>query len=226
MSQQINLFNPLLLQPKKYFSAVTMLQTLGILLAALMATYGALAWQTGQLERRAAETEQRVKGERERLLAYTKQLSPDGRSKVLADQVAQAEREADSRSRLLDSIRVGDLGNTEGFSRYLSALARQTLPGVWITGVTLGAGGQELALRGRALHPDLLPQYLRALNREEVMRGRSVTELKIAAQEAPPAAGAAKAPAAPARFVEFSLNAPLRAAEPAAQKPAAKKGAP
>jgi hypothetical protein len=224
MSQQINLFNPLLLEPKRYFSALTMVQALGILFAALMVVYGALAYQVRKVERRATDSEQQFKLERERLLALTKQLSPEGRSKVLADQLAQAEREVDQRGRLLQSIRVGDLGNTEGFSRFLAALARQSVPGVWITGMTLAAGGQELILRGRALHPDLLPQYLRALNREEVMRGRSVTELKIAAQETPPAAAPAKPPAAPARFVEFILKAPQRAAEPVPAKPGAQKG--
>lgn len=221
MSQQINLFNPLLLQPKKYFSALTMVQTLGILLGALLAVYGALAYQTRQLERRAATGEAQANADRDRLMALTKQFSPEGRSNLLAEQVANAEREVDARSRLLDSIRLGDLGNTEGFSRFLTAFARQSVPGVWLTGLTIAAGGQELSMRGRALHPDLVPQYLRALNREEVMRGRSVTELKIAAQETP-AAAAGKAPAAPARFVEFSLRAPQKAAEPLAAKKGAK----
>jgi hypothetical protein len=221
MSQQINLFNPLLLQPKKYFSALTMAQTLGILLLALFAVYGALAYQTRQLERRAFDGEAALKADQERLLAVTKQFSPAGRSKALADELARTEREVDMRARLLDSMRVGELGNTEGVSRFFTAFARQTVPGVWLTGVTIAAGGHELALRGRALQPDLVPQYLRALNREEVMKGRSVTELKLAAHEPRPAPGG-KPPAGPDRFVEFSLRALLKAPEPQPTK----KGAP
>ena len=71
-------------------------------------------------------------------------------------------------------------------------------------------------LNGRVLYAELVPAYIRALNREAVMRGRSVTELRMTAREerdtaataAPGANPAALAAAsAPSRYVEFSLTA-------------------
>ena len=115
---------------------------------------------------------------------------------------------------------------------YFAAFGRKSMPGVWVTGFSVGEGGNELQVRGRVLHPDLVPAYLRALNGESVMRGRQVSELKLTAREetapakpAPPPASARAG--APERFVEFSLAAQLRAPEPAkpASKPAAKGGA-
>jgi hypothetical protein len=101
----------------------------------------------------------------------------------------------------------------------MAALGRQSTPGVWLIGLKIGEAGNDLEVRGRALRPDLVPVYLRALNNEPMMRGRRVTEMKLAAKALPPpAAGTeAKAPAAPERFVEFTLTAPLRMAEPKAE---------
>jgi len=65
-----------------------------------------------------------------------------------------------------------------------------------------------------------VPAYLRALNREPMMRGRQVVEMKLAAKEARPAPGAAKpANAQPEQYVEFTLVAPLRPAQPTAKGP-------
>jgi hypothetical protein len=75
----------------------------------------------------------------------------------------------------------------------------------------------------------LVPTYIRALNREEVMRGRRVAEMRLTAREekeapvtaapganAPgPGAAAPKPPAAPLRYVEFSIIAVRGNAAPA-----------
>jgi hypothetical protein len=114
------------------------------------------------------------------------------------------------------ALRTGELGNTAGFSGYFAALGRKAMPGVWLTGFSVGESGNDLQVRGRVLHPDLVPAYLRALSDEPVMRGRQVTELKLSAK----ATGAAPQPAGPERFVEFSLAAQRRV--PAADKPASK----
>ena len=95
------------------------------------------------------------------------------------------------------------------------AFARQAMSGVWLTGFTIGGDETELLVTGRVVQPDLVPAYIRALNREEVMRGRRVAELRLTAREerdapgtAAPGAGAAATPAeAPRRYVEFSLSA-------------------
>ena len=125
-------------------------------------------------------------------------------------------------------LRTGALGNTEGFARYLAALARQALPGVWLTGFSVSGDEVELRLSGKVLYPDLVPAYVRALNKEEVMRGRRVSEMRLTAREeretpgtaapgAPSAAGPAapKPPATPMRYVEFEIAAVRGASAPA-----------
>ena len=231
MAQQINLFNPIFLQQKKHFSAVTMLQALGLLLAGILAFYGYAAFETRKLTQVAENSRKQLQTQSEQLASYMRDYSPQGRSKALEQELARATAQLKQREDLLATLRTGALGNTEGFARYLSALSRQTMAGVWITGMTIGGDEVELQLGGRVLRADLVPAYVRALNHEEVMRGRRVAELRLTAREeaeapltAAPGAGApapsAKAPA-PLRYVEFNILA-VRGTKPPSPGPAAK----
>lgn len=211
MAQQINLFNPVFLKQKKYFSAVTMLQALALLLGGILAFYGYTLRETQVLTRVAEDTGRQLKAQSEQVGRLTQEFSPQGRSKMLADELAGTTGRLKQREEMLSVLRTGGLGNTDGFARYLGAFARQSMSGVWLTGFTIGGDEAELLVNGRVLQADLVPAYIRALNREEVMRGRRIAELRLTAREervtaatAAPGAGPA---AAPQRYVEFNLTA-------------------
>ena len=215
MAQQINLFNPIFLTQKKYFSAVTMLQALALLLGGILVFYGYTLRETQALARVAEDTGRQLKAQSEQVARLTQEFSPQGRSKMLADELARATARLKQREEMLSVLRTGGLGNTDGFARYLSAFARQSMSGVWLTAFTIGGDESELLVTGRVLQADLVPAYIRALNREQVMRGRRIAELRLTAREerdaagtAAPGAGPAAAPAAaPRRYVEFNLTA-------------------
>ena len=223
MAQQINLFNPVFLKQKKYFAAVAMLQSLGLLLAGMIAFYGYARYESQTLSRASADSARQLTTQAAQIAKLTQEISPLGRSKLLEDEVARMAARLKQREEQLGVLRAGGLGNTAGFARYLAAFARQSLNGVWFTGLTISADEAELMISGRVLHPDLVPAYIRALNKEAVMRGRRVSELRLTAREervaataAPGAnpAGASAPPAAPLRYVDFSVIA-SRATAPA-----------
>lgn len=222
MSQQINLFNPLFLRKEKYFSARTMLQSLGLIAIGLAVFYAYAQMQTRELERLAGDYGRQLASQREQFI----QLGNLGSSKLLEAEVARLEADGRARRSVLAMMQGGEFGNTEGFSRYFAAFGRHAMRGVWLTGFSVGESGNELKIRGRVLYPDLVPAYLKALNNEDVMRGRLVTELKLVAKDesATRRGGAAQAAGGPDRYVEFDLSAPLRAVEIA--QPAAGKGKP
>jgi hypothetical protein len=222
MSQQINLYNPQFLKQEKHFSARTIVQALGVIVLGLGAFYVYALVQTRAAERLALDTAAQVSIQREQFTGLAAKFSPESRNKALEAEVARLEAELKARQEVLAVLGTGELGNTTGFSEFLAALGRQALPGVWLTGLNIGESGNDLQVQGRALRPDLVPAYLKALNKEPMMRGRSVTEMKLAAKSAPPvAAGDAGKPAGPPQFVEFSLAAPLRMPEAAGAKGAA-----
>ena len=49
MSQQINLFNPIFLKQRKYFSLLAMLQALGLIVLGSLFLYGYALYQVEQL---------------------------------------------------------------------------------------------------------------------------------------------------------------------------------
>lgn len=220
MSQQINLYNPLFLKREKHFSARTMVQALGIIALGLAALYVYALVESTKAERTAQQQRQYLSGQRDQLVKLGKQISAQSISKALEAEVARTEAEVKSRLATLDALNAGELGNTAGFSDFFAAFGRQAMAGVWLTGFNVGNSGNQLVVNGRALQADLVPAYLRALNREPMMRGRQVVEMKLAAKDARPAPGAAKpANAQPEQYVEFTLVAPLATAQPAAKGP-------
>lgn len=203
MSQQLNLFNPVFLRQKKYFSAVTMAQCLGIVLVALIAMYGFQRWQLVGLESQLVEAEAQFKTVQRQLTEFgAAKRSP---SKALEDEATRLEAQVKAQEALLARLDGDELGNTDGFSRYLNALARQTVAGVWITGFTATGTEGPLMIRGRLLQPELLATYLRMLNREDSLRGHGFAELQLTTHEEK--AQTANGQAAAARYVEFTLGA-------------------
>lgn len=204
MSQQINLFNPLFMRKEKYFSARTMLQSLGLIAAGMLVLYGYALVQTHELERLAADYSAQLGTQRAQFI----ELGSRGQSKLLEAEAARLEEDVKSRRAVLAVVQGRDAGNTQGVSAYFAAFARHPTPGVWLTGFSVGEDGNELRVRGRVLHADLVPAYLKVLNEDAVMRGRLVTELKLVARQEVGAQAASGGE--PTRYVEFDLSAPLR----------------
>jgi hypothetical protein len=207
MSQQINLFNPLFLKQKKYFSARTMLQGMGIIAIALLVSYGFLLFQSSRLEQQRIETVALREQVQQQML---KGGGARGRSKLLEDEISRFEGMIKAEQEVLNILEGGSLGNSEGYSKFLVALARQRTSGLWLTGFTVNGVGDELSIRGRVLQADLVPQYIRQLNREAVMRGHAVAELSLRRVEEPSAAAtksdSSVSASLPQRYIEFALS--------------------
>ena len=198
MSQQINLYNPLFLKQEKPFSVRTMLQWLAVVVVGLLVLSVFAVMQTQSVERLGRQYAQQVSAQREQFVAIARR-APQTKSQALESEVARLEAEVRARRELIASLGSGELGNVAGFSDFMAAFGRQTTPGLWLTGFTIAEAGNELQLRGRALRPELVPAYLRKLSEEPAMRGRSVTEMKLAAPKGEQQ-----------KYVEFTLSTGAR----------------
>jgi hypothetical protein len=207
MSQQINLFNPAFEQKTQLFTAATMALAVGVLVLGLagMGVYGKL--RVAALQREADAGAVRLEQVQKRLAGVGAEFAPRQKDPRLAADLLEAEGQLAGLRRVSGIIARGDLGNTQGFAEYFRALARQRVDGLWLTGVNIGAGGQDLAVRGRALDPALVPGFLGRLRNEQVMQGKPVGSLQIGEAAAIKTVGKdGKESAAPAPYVEFSLQ--------------------
>lgn len=205
MSRQVNLLNPALAKRKPSFSALAMAQGLAVAALGLALIYAATAYHGAQLERQAAELAGRLKTGQARLEKITRELAPRQKSKLLEDEVKQLEAELAAREEVLATLRgSGAIGDTKGYSAYMRGFARQIVDGLWLTEFSIGAAGKEIAIGGRALEAELVPNYLKRLKREEVMRGRIFDRLEMHLPKAG-LAGQGKAADA-AGYIEFTLG--------------------
>ena len=211
MSQQINLFNPIFLKKKKHFSALTMAQGLALILLGSLVVAGYARWQLGGLEQSAVETEKQLKSTKAQLAKVTADYAPRQKSKALEDDIQRMEMELKSRQQAYDILQKGSADSAKGYAEYLYAFSRQVIDGLWLTGFAIE--GNDIELRGRALKPDLVPEFITRLKREPAMQGKSFAKLAMETpQVAPPARDdAANAPAVPKRrsppaYIEFVLR--------------------
>ncbi|GAB4126065.1 MAG: hypothetical protein Fur0040_08570 [Sideroxydans sp.] len=200
MSQQINLFNPIFLKQKKYFSVVTMLQALGMIVAGSILFYGYAWYQVRQLDAQTREMTKRYEAEQKRLVNYANEFSPQRASQLLNEELQALEAQAASQNELLDTLKSGAIGNTRGYSEYLRAFARQSLHGLWLTGFDITGDGAQMMLYGATSSPQLVPAYIQRLNRESAMRGKTFAALQMSRPKGADEAGA------PRGYVEFSLR--------------------
>ena len=212
MSQQINLFNPIFLKQKRQFSALAMLQALGLVVLGALAMYAYEVRQNRTLAGVSSQVDQQLEARLSQITRFGKDFSTQGASRALGEELAAAEARLAQRRSLLDDVKTGVGGDAQGYSRYLATLARHTMPGVWLTGLDIGGKSSALVIKGRALDSALVPAYMRSLNRAAPLAGRRVDELRLTAKE--PANGApardTRAPSEPERYIDFSLAIPLR----------------
>lgn len=212
MSAQINLYHPRFLKQRDTLTLGNVTLAAALLYAAL-AIGGGWAWQDAAAHREAAAAaEAQLKSAREQLEAATKAAATRKPSAQLIADADGAEAMLRRRGEIARLLESGAIGSTGGFTDYLRGFARQAPDGLWLTGFTIGAGGNDMEIRGSMLNPAALPDYIRRLGTEKAFQGRSFAALTMNRVDPPAAArpvglGAAvsQAPSFAPRPVDFVL---------------------
>lgn len=198
MSQQINLFNPIFLKQRKYFSLHAMLQALVLIVIGSALFYGYAAYQVKLLAKQSVETSKRYTAEQLKLTRYTAEFSPQQASLLLEEELKSTEAMAAAQHETIETLKSGAIGNTTGYSEYMQAFARQVINGLWLTGFNITGDATQMSMSGAVLSPELVPAYIQRLSQEKVMRGKTFSSLKM--QQ--PRVESGKT----ARYVEFTLQ--------------------
>jgi hypothetical protein len=198
VTRQINLYNPAFKRQKKYFSAVAMVQSLllvvlGIILFSFYATH-----QVAQLEKLSGETDQRLAVDQARLAEFQSQYSPQQEAQLQESELKKLEARASAQQTLVDTLKNGSIGNTQGYSEYMRAFSRQVVNGLWLTNFDLTGDAAQITLSGGVLSPELLPAYVQKLSQEKIMRGKSFSALQM--QQPKAESGR------PVHYIEFTLQ--------------------
>ena len=210
MSQQINLFNPIFMKQRKYFTLLTMTQALGLIVAGSLCFYAYAVYQVAQLNRQSEESSNQFSTEQARFNRFVSEFSPQGSNQLLQDEVKKLEKDLAEQTKMVDTLKSGSVGNTTGYSQYMRAFSRQVVQGLWLTGFKVTGDAAQISLSGGVLNPELLPTYIQRLSREAAMRGKSFSTLQMQQVKTE----ATKETLAVPRYVEFTLYSTLNKESP------------
>jgi Tfp pilus assembly protein PilN len=222
MPQQINLCTPLLLAPKRYFSAQTMAQALAVFLlvgGVLCATW---VWNLNNTTRELQQLQSRQATElaalKAALLANAASAAP--LSPALQSQVQDLRAQVQAQEKVLLALQQGRMVPGAAHSDRLALVSRSIPAPVWVTGVDADATHLEVA--GFTLEPSALNEWVNRLSLSPLMQGLRLATVKV--QSARQAKAAADATAMPAGREAWSFT--LVSAQPAAPAVPAKGGTP
>jgi Tfp pilus assembly protein PilN len=226
VSQQINLFNPIFLKQKKYFSAVTMVQGLGLILVGCLLLTAYAEFQLSIRKRDAEASTALLQKTKAQLITIKVEFAPRQSDPALDNQIKQAQSEINAAQKVFDSLQNGQFGDTKGYSTYFRGFSHEIVDGLWLTGISIYGAGHDINLSGRTVNPELVPVFLAHLKREQEMQGKSFSTLEMQLTKPDPQPGAdpvAPKPILRAPYIEFSLQSTAGDPDAANQPGAAHK---
>lgn len=204
MPQQINLCTPLLLAPKRYFSAQTMVQALAVFVVLGGGLCAAWIWNlnrsTADMAQLRASQATELASLQSALLANAASAAP--LSPELQAQVQSLRSQVQAQEKVLLALQEGRLVLGAAHSDRL-ALVSRSIPGpVWLTAVTADATRFEVT--GYTLEPAALNEWVNRLAFSPLMQGLRLATVKV--QSARLAKATAEATATPAGREAWSFT--------------------
>lgn len=203
--QQVNLFNPAFLPQKKVLSASMMGLSLLVLAAGIAALGVSLRARTAQMQAEADAGAAQLARKQARLASVNVEFAPRRKSPELDAQILEAQAQLAALRDVSGVLQRSELGDTNGFAGYFRAFARQSVPGLWLTGVSIA--GNNIGIKGRTTDPAMVPGYINRLTQEPLLQGKTFASLQIGQAEAVQVQGADGKPVrTQPPYVEFSLQ--------------------
>ena len=170
--QQINLYQPVADATKAPFSIRTAALLSVVTVVAVVSIWGYGLWRVQRLAKTVNLLQEQQQHQTQTLEMLTNARAASLTPEQLAARVNALTAEVALHSQALALLRGGAAGQTTGFSKDLSALARHSVEGLWIHRVDLsGVGEPRMSLNGVAVDPTLVPGYLRELRAEPALAG-------------------------------------------------------
>ena len=135
------------------------------------------------------EVAQQLKQMQDRMTALTGEQVRNAEALAVRREIDVLRPQAQAAQALVDAVHTADGGRTEEFSRALAAMTGVNEAGLWLTSVTVSAGGKKLDLKGEARSGALVLRFARRTN--ESLRPLSI---RLESLEMQPAAAPASGP--------------------------------
>jgi hypothetical protein len=150
--------------------------------------------------RQRDEVAQQVKQVQARMAVQTGEQARSAQAIALRKELDALQPQAQVAQALIDAVRSAEGGRTEEFARALTAMTGLNEPGLWLTALTVSAGGKRLEVQGEANSGASVLRYAHRAN-----ESLQPLALRLDSLELQPAAGGA-APPGGTGAVSFRLH--------------------
>jgi Tfp pilus assembly protein PilN len=179
MPQQINVCSPVLLAPKRYFTAGTMVQVIGLFV--LLGGLGTAAW-VWNTTKTSADLARILDGQKQQasqlqaaLTALTAAAAPA--DPALLNQRQALETDVARQQAMLFGLEQGRMAPGEAHSDRLALVSRSIPQKVWVTGLL--ADATRLEVTGFTLEPSALNDWVARLALSPLMQGLRLSTVKV-----------------------------------------------
>lgn len=179
MPQQINLCTPIFLTQKRYFSANTMAQAMGVflLLGGSLSAYW--TWSLKQVVagyQQSVATNQREVDRLQAAITVSKAITAPADA-ALVQELQQRRDELQHREQLLEELRRGLTREGWGHSARLQLVAQSIPPQAWVTEIKAEEARFELS--GFTLEPAALNVWMARLAASPLLQGQQLATVKV-----------------------------------------------
>jgi Tfp pilus assembly protein PilN len=203
MVQQINLYSPILASPRRYFSAVAMLQALAVFVVVLLALCAWVLASGAALRRELQGAQGSQASERERLTQAIA-VQPAASGPALEQELVAARQALATRRALLEELSRGRLPAGRSHAAMLRMVAQTVPTAVWLNELRLNEGRLELS--GKTLQPEALRPWLAQLAQHALTADQRLAAIKLERVDSASAAADPVAAAAPAAVPVWSFQ--------------------
>lgn len=195
MPQQINLCTPILLTQKRYFSALTMLQALALIVVVGGGITAYWVWSLKQATAGFRQTLASTTVEMATLKAaiQSRKAAALPLDPALVQELKTRRLEEARRENVLVELRRGLFKPGWGQSARMQLIAQTIPPEVWVTQVL--ADDTQINVSGFTLEPAALNEWVRKLSGSPLLQGQSLATIKVERVVAEGTAGAVAAAA-------------------------------
>lgn len=179
MRQQINLFQSVLIDKQEPLQAkqAKTLFVLFVVVLGLLSLVGYLQLQNST--RQVDILQQQQEALTEQVAALDQQYPERHKSALLEEEVRRSQKNLDGQNKLLRYFSQRDVENNGSILRVMEGLARHRTQGVWLRSIVLSGGGENIALKGSALRPEQVPQYLQSIGENNILGGKVFSKLSV-----------------------------------------------
>jgi len=183
MIQQINLYQDILKQDQaKPVINSTLLGLLAfILLIIAFSLY--LVLDLNNTKKSLELAKQQLSKAETRVQLIQVQYPKQQLNSLLTEEVSRSQTMLASLSRIIEKLTDENSDQTQGFSRYFSALARQSMADIWLTNIIINAHKHSLLIQGSTYNPEKVAVFLQKLHHESVFRGKIFAKLIMSKAE-------------------------------------------